>query len=784
MTFLAPMVGIAAAAICVPLLLALYFLKLRRRPVRVSSTFLWQQAVRDLQANVPFRWLRFNWLLLLQLLILLCLIVAAARPVIPATGPGAARTVLIIDTSASMSALDGDRALRPSVLTSRGPTPAGAEETPVSPTAPISRLDEARARAERMIEALSGDQQLMIVRFAGEATILSPMTDDRQVLREALERVRPTDQPGDPLAAIRLVRAVLDRPQDESFEGVRPVVLLLSDGGMPEYDQTPAHAREVSRALAGINLAIVRCGPSPGPAPGSVLNAGIVSISARRDFDDPTTVRVFARVINSSSQALSTQLVLSVSGRTIERRAIEIPGASIVSAITPTGNVGGASGPVPGTPMRPGSAAAPAPGGALQPGELNVTFTINEPLGGVVLLRLNDSDVLAADDVAGVVISPLASPRVVLVSPGGSKDADPALLSAIDVSRPASLEVIDAQTYAARLNTLMNGGATAGAGASAAASPFADVDTLILDRVTSDPAPPVASIHFGAPVISRTNPGRGEDARVRVDARPVPVAAGASNTEPEIQTVLAWSREHPLMRYVSLETIFVSPAWTLVVPEANALTRGNLSVTTLASSSAGPLIALVRETSPGLPRPVDRIAVAFPLARSNWGPHFSFPVFLSGAIDLFARRAEARVGRWHTTTEALTFEPAPGATELTLASSEGVIARAAIAAMVGGVRDVAPRSLGVVDRVGIYRVSGAERAATGEQDAIAVNLASVPESMARTFDEVRLSIDAPITAQARVDGPPAGREIWHWFIAGAIVLLLIEWLLYAWLMRA
>jgi hypothetical protein len=812
-TFLAPMVGLAAAAICVPLLLALYFLKLRRRPVRVSSTFLWQQAVRDLQANVPFRWLRFNWLLLLQLLILACLIVAAARPVIPATGPASGRTVLIIDTSASMSALDGDRAYRPRALASG--TEAGGPAT-----APITRLDEARARAERMIDALSGDQQMMIVRFAGEATILSPMTDDRQVLREALERVTPTDQPGDPLRAIRLVRAVLDRPQDESFEGGRALVLLASDGGIPEYDQTPSHAREIASALAGVNLALVRCGPSPGlgagvsarPGAGGVANAGIVSISARRDFEDPATVRVFARVINSAEARVNTQLVLSLGGRVLERRAIEVPAAGVGAAGAGAGAANSAGGPNAGAASggraRAGGPAAEvgADGGA-QPGELNVTFTITEPLGGLILLRLADADILAADDVAGVVVAPLASPRVLMVSPKGSADADGAILSAIDVSRPASLEVIDEAAYRVRLAAAnagarggVAGGANAGVGGSGnagglglgggIAGAFDGIDAVILDRVSSEPAPPVASIHFASAVVSRTPPRRGDEAPVRIGAEAIAMVPTSPDAEPELQRVLSWDRDHPLMRYASLETIFVSPPWRLTVPSEQELARGNLAVTELATSAMGPLVMLVRDSSPGMAgggRPVDRIAIAFPLARSNWGPHFSFPIFLSNAIDLFARRAEARVGRWYGTSQVLTFTPALGAPEISLSSDKGVVARAPIAIGPGGAGgaggDNAARSLGVIDRVGIYRVSGAEKSETGGQEVVAVNLANVQESMARTFDEVRLSIDAPITGQARIDAPPAGREIWHWFIAGAMALLLIEWLLYAWLMH-
>src|SRR5580658_5720644 len=96
----------AAAAIVVPSLLILYFLKLRRREMPVSSTLLWKKAIQDLQVNAPFQRLRRNLLLLLQLLILLLLCAALARPISFFRPGAAASTIIMIDRSASMNAIE------------------------------------------------------------------------------------------------------------------------------------------------------------------------------------------------------------------------------------------------------------------------------------------------------------------------------------------------------------------------------------------------------------------------------------------------------------------------------------------------------------------------------------------------------------------------------------------------------------------------------------------------------------------------------------------------------
>src|SRR5712672_2746937 len=107
-SFVTPLAGSFAAALSISALLVLYFLKLRRREIAVSSTILWRKAVQDLQVNAPFQKLRKNLLLLLQLLLLLFLCAALARPVMNFKQGAGKLTVILVDRSASMAAKDAD----------------------------------------------------------------------------------------------------------------------------------------------------------------------------------------------------------------------------------------------------------------------------------------------------------------------------------------------------------------------------------------------------------------------------------------------------------------------------------------------------------------------------------------------------------------------------------------------------------------------------------------------------------------------------------------------------
>src|SRR5436305_11042561 len=106
--FASPLGGAAWAVLAgIPVgIIALYFLKLRRRPVQVPSTLLWRRSLEDLHVNSLFQRLRRNLLLFLHLLMILLAMLALAGTRGNGTSGQGNHWVLAIDNPASMSASD------------------------------------------------------------------------------------------------------------------------------------------------------------------------------------------------------------------------------------------------------------------------------------------------------------------------------------------------------------------------------------------------------------------------------------------------------------------------------------------------------------------------------------------------------------------------------------------------------------------------------------------------------------------------------------------------------
>src|SRR3981081_617178 len=95
-----------ALGITLPVVVIFYLLKVRRHDEEVSSTFLWNDLIRDLAAHEPLQRLKWNLLLLLQLLALALITFAVAPPFSEQVGQKPVQAVLLLDGSASMQAKD------------------------------------------------------------------------------------------------------------------------------------------------------------------------------------------------------------------------------------------------------------------------------------------------------------------------------------------------------------------------------------------------------------------------------------------------------------------------------------------------------------------------------------------------------------------------------------------------------------------------------------------------------------------------------------------------------
>ncbi|HEY7599254.1 MAG TPA: VWA domain-containing protein, partial [Candidatus Limnocylindrales bacterium] len=160
----------------VPLIVAFYMLRLRRPRHEVSSTFLWQQLVRDVEANAPWQRLRRSLLLLLQLLLAIILAVLVARPFVERPATLARDLVLVIDTSASMAATD------------------------VFPT----RLEAAKRAAAEAIASLPSDGRVSVIAAGETAQLVANEASDRGRIARAIESIRQSSAAGDMTDALRL----------------------------------------------------------------------------------------------------------------------------------------------------------------------------------------------------------------------------------------------------------------------------------------------------------------------------------------------------------------------------------------------------------------------------------------------------------------------------------------------------------------------------------------------------------------------------------------------------
>ena len=246
-------------------LVLLYVLKVRRQRVTVSSTWLWAAAARDIAAKSPFKRLQAQVPLVLELSALSLLALALARPASRAGHIGGDHVAIVVDTSASMAALEPD-----------GRT----------------RLAHARDAALAVIRALSPGAQAVIIDAGRDAHLVSAMDSDLRRLEASLDKLEPSDAEGRMTQAIATASTQL-RPYERNAR-----IVVVSDGALADRD---------AFASSNLPLELVRVG-SP------IDNTGIVRLDIA-SAEDPEShreqVQAFAMVENFGQKPRTLYVTLS-----------------------------------------------------------------------------------------------------------------------------------------------------------------------------------------------------------------------------------------------------------------------------------------------------------------------------------------------------------------------------------------------------------------------------------------------------------------------------------------
>ncbi len=292
MTFLAP--AAAVLAVTLPVIVALYFLRIRRPTRVVPALHLWPSQIRDRQANVPWQRLRASWLLLLQLLVAAFLVAAAVQPALSATVSFAPHSIVLLDASASMQAHD------------------------VQP----SRLDEAKRQIGALIDQLGPQDRMTLIAVESTPRIVASATGDHDALHRGLSSVTATNGPADLSAALTLA-AGLVRPAEYAR------VLLYSDGiveplqasftdGVPfpiEY-----HRIGVSGENIGLTSLVVRTSAQSRAAYLHIQNFGQQSRSTSLEWRSDTGLIDVRSITLAGGQAQDLVLPVPAAATTVTAR--------------------------------------------------------------------------------------------------------------------------------------------------------------------------------------------------------------------------------------------------------------------------------------------------------------------------------------------------------------------------------------------------------------------------------------------------------------------------------
>jgi len=755
MTFATPLLAAIAAAIAIPALIILYFLKLRRRDMEISTTLLWKKAIQDLQANAPFQKLRKNILLFLQLLVLALILFAIAQPEFKDKGLSNVRQVILIDRSASMSSLDGGE--------------AGLANLSSESASKESRLEEAKRRAVAMVDQMKEPglfqdkaEEAMVITFDTSAEVRQAFTSNKTALKAAINGIDPTDAPSGLDRAITLAKAYSGTKKFEDqvqgrdtrtpglgFVPSSPpaTIHLYSDGRLPDAERVQTEPTD--------NVVFHSIGSPEAP------NVGITGLRAERSFDNAGKVSIFVGLQTTSRSPRQIQVELLLDDTVVKVSEVEIAAATMSLQDDPS--ITSTAGTVVGQPdpVKPEDIWTPGIGGTV--------YSVERTEGGIARVRLStkEPDALDADNVAFLVIPPARRLSVCLVSTGNMfiKSAlDGMNLSRLDVLKPADFQ-----------NLLDN-------------NRLAQYDVLIFDRWLPDvksislatpPPPPPATTPSSInnvptpaapppPAPVGKSPGLPPGRSLVLGALPPPPLGAVDEGESAPTFFAANSWDHPALRMANLGKVTINKGRKVrILPDSFAKD--------IATTTVGPGILEITDAS------TLALVVPFDVTDSDWPFDPGWVLFLVSSTMYLSDAAigsanSGLIGDSVHVGDTLSTRLPAGASgaRITLPDNQRISLEPGTDGSV---------AFGPVSKSGIYTVSWEGQATAGDIEVdgrnrrpIAANLLSPEESDITARKQLAMAREL-INAQEQKEVQLV-RKLWPWLLLGALAFIMFEWWIY------
>ncbi len=640
-----------------PLIIMLYFLKLRRVPLEVPSTYLWTRTIEDMHVNSIWQKLRNSLLLFLQLMVVLFLALALLRPGCQGDSLEGEYFIFLIDNSASMSATDTSEA--------------------------ENRLEDAKEQVQRMIDQLEPDDKAMIISFSNASRVVQSYTQKKSQLRKQLKSITQTERSTDIREALQAA-AALANPGRSSVKGdaeyqvadaVEAQLHIFTDGVFPNIQDF---------GLGNLQAQYHPIGSYEVPN-----NVGIIAFSISDDVNLTGKMQAFAQLINSGEEEKTVTIEFELNGELVDAKSITIRATDTQELAFPL-----------------------------------TAFVKDLEETARVKLSIKEDDDFVLDNVAYNVVNPPRPARVLIVT-----EQNPFLEMALDTGTVRKMAEVSFENHSFLDEKAFKDDAELGL-----------YDLIVFDQCAPDRMPECSTVFINA----------------------VPKDSEWSMGEPQFPTLLLdFNTTHPVMASISMSRIQIAESSELTGPK---------SMNPLLESTFGTLIGIAPRGG------FEDLVISFPLVEhtesgaleynTDWGSKLSFPLFVQNVLEVLgggARYQALKTSQPGELVEVRTQIPFPA---VNIEDPEGSATKVA--------RDKDGTYVySQAEKSGIYRVEDAE---DNEQvKMFAVNLTNASESQITVRDKLEIGFEEIKGTAGRV---PVRHEYWTWFALTALLILIVEWLVY------